>query len=863
MATYRRFRVQRKYINGKPTDETRLGEQIDSTDYTSLEECKRGSGCTNLEYRWVDVQNEYICEGFNKYKKQRREQRCVGTNEWVAIYPYEYQKGEIIEMDSVDCGYGPSVERHIYGTTDGHGSINISPSKEYYSSTDVVTITALPSTDYMFSCYNYGSTSEYGQISTNSTLMLTMTHDWYVSAEFSYSLSEYYLYTLINGEGSIMVAPSKNKYSRQEHVNILAFPSANYMFENYEYGSTPAYGSTILRANLDLTMSNDWYVKANFAHGTASSESLYYSYYTGSEAWYNWGKSTLSKTDNNGSLASIIIDYGGVVQSISDKAFYSHSYLTKIILPNVSYIGNSAFSLSQKSKLETAIIPNVEYIGVSAFAYNSKLSQIDIPLCKYIGSWAFRNTGLSYGINVPLCSYIGNHAFYGCSSLEQFDGKILSVVEYNAFYGCSNLTSLNIPLCTYINDSAFANCVKLTSINLPVCSVIGASAFYGCSNLRKIDIPMVSGISYYTFENCINLKSIDLPNCSYIGNNAFYGCSKLTYVNLPNCSHIFDWTFFGCSELTSVNLQNCSYIDNNAFANCVKLPSINLPVCSVIGEEAFFGCSNLQDVYLGSSKVVQMGSGNSCAFKYCNDNLKIHIPNNLCEYYKKTYKSALVYFSGAIDKYLSELFVCDLPSVIINSLYYSFSNGSYSWYSFDSNVWWRESDYHGATEIIDYGNVIYRTTTNSIGSSTTNINNLKYISLNGAVAIGSHTFKRATNLERVSFPNVTGIGHMAFAYCYSLRSIVLPKLEQMGQNVFSSCGLLSYVSLGNLSGLNTGVFKDCPNLTNITLTGSSVCSIHSNAIPNPNENLSINVPSSLLDDYKIVWSSLSERIFPL
>ena len=796
MATYRRFRVQRKYINGKPTDETRLGEQIDSTDYTSLEECKRGSGCTNLEYRWVDVQNEYICEGFNKYKKQRREQRCVGTDEWVAIYPYEYQKGEIIERDSVDCGYGPSVERHIYGTTDGHGSINISPSKEYYSSTDVVTITALPSTDYMFSCYNYGSTSEYGKISTNSTLMLTMTHDWYVSAEFSYSLSLYYLYTLINGEGSIMVAPSKNEYSRQEHVNILAFPSSNYMFENYEYGSTPAYGSTILRANLDLTMSNDWYVKANFAHGTASSESLYYSYYTGSESWYNWGKSTLSKTDNNGSLASIIIDYGGVVRSIADNAFYSHSYLTKIILPNVSYIGNSAFSLSNKSKLETAIIPNVEYIGLSAFAYNFKLSQIDIPLCKYIGNGAFRNTGLSYGIN------------------------------------------------------------------LPVCSVISGYAFYGCSNLRKIDTPMVSHVGYYAFVNCESLKSIDLPNCSYIGNNAFYGCSELTYVNLPNCSVIYEWTFDGCSKLTSVNLQNCSYIDNNAFGRCVKLSSINLPVCSFIGEDAFLRCENLQDVYLGSSKVVQIGSNSNCAFKYCNDNLKIHIPNNLCEYYKERYKSSSVIFSS-MNKYLSELFVCDLPSVIINSLYYSFSNGSYSWYSFESNVWWRESDYRGATEIIDYGNVIYRTDTNSIGSSTTNINNLKYISLNGAVAIGSHTFKRATNLERVSFPNVTGVGHMAFAYCYSLRSIVLPKLEQMGQNVFSSCGLLSYVSLGNLSKLNTGVFIDCPNLTNITLTGSSVCRIHSNAIPNPNDNLSINVPSSLLDDYKIAWSSLSERIFPL
>ena len=862
MATYRRFRVQRKYINGKPTDETRLGEQIDSTDYTSLEECNRGSGCTNLEYRWVDVQNEYICEGFNKYKKQRREQRCVGTDEWVAIYPYEYQKGEIIENDSVDCGYGPSVEYHIYGTTDGYGSINISPSKEYYNSTDVVTITALPSTDYMFSCYNYGSTSEYGKISTNSTLILTMTHDWYVSAVFSYSLSLYYLYTLINGEGSIMVTPSKHEYSRKENVNILAFPSENYMFEYYEYGSTPAYGSTRLRADLDLKMSNNWYVKANFVRGTASSESLYYSYYTGSEAWYIWGKSTLSKIDNNGSLASIIIDYGGVVQSISDKAFYSHSYLTKIILPNVSYIGNSAFSLYIKSKLETAIIPNVEYIGLSAFAYNSKLSQIDIPLCKYIGSWAFIHTGLSYGINVPLCSYIGANAFYGCSSLEQFDGKILSVVKYNAFRDCSNLTSLNIPLCTYIDDSAFYNCVKLPSINLPVCSVIGAYAFYGCSNLRKIDLPMVSYVSDSAFVNCIRLKSIDLPNCSSIGPDAFSNCSELTYVNLPNCSYIYRGAFYKCSALTSVNLPNCSYIDDDVFRLCDNLLSIDLPVCSVIRPDAFFRCNNLHDVYLGSSKVVQIGSNSNYAFIYCNDNLKIHIPNNLCEYYKKIYKSALVSFSS-IDKYLSELFVCDLPSVIINSLYYSFSNGSYSWYSFDSNVWWRESDYHGATEIIDYSNVIYRTDTNSIGPSTTDMTNLKYISLNGAVVIGSHTFKRATNLERVSFPNVTGVGHMAFTSCYSLRSIVLPKLERIGGNVFSDCRLLSYVSLGNLSGLYSEVFRDCPNLTNITLTGSSVCMISSNVIPNPNENLSINVPASLLDDYKIVWSSLSGRIFPL
>lgn len=137
MATYRRFRVQRKYINGKPTDETRLGEQIDSTDYPSLEECERGSGCTNLEYRWVDVQNEYICEGFKKYTKQRREQRCVGTNEWVAIYPYEYQKGELIEERSEDCGFSCELDLRFYNwATKKYSSTYVSWSKETISKSD-------------------------------------------------------------------------------------------------------------------------------------------------------------------------------------------------------------------------------------------------------------------------------------------------------------------------------------------------------------------------------------------------------------------------------------------------------------------------------------------------------------------------------------------------------------------------------------------------------------------------------------------------------------------------------------------------------------------------------------------------------
>ena len=610
MAIFRRFRVQQKYVNGQPTEEYRLGVEVDGTNYHSLEACERGSECTELEYRWVDMESadDYICDGTNKYKKQKKQQKCVNEETWTDVYPYEYQKGELIEHDSVDCGY-VSGEYHIYGATDGHGSINISPSKEYYSSTDIVTITALPSTDYMFSCYNYGSTSEYGQISTNSTLMLTMTHDWYVSAVFSYSLSLYYLYTLINGEGSIMVTPSKHEYSRQENVNILAFPSANYMFEYYEYGSTPAYGSTRLRADLDLTMSNNWYVKANFIYGTASSGSLYYCYSTGSESWYDWSKSTLSKNDNIGWKASVIIDYGGAVQTIPSSAFYSQSDLTKIVFPNCTYINVSAFEKCRV--LSSIVLPNCSYVGYAAFGFCSSLSYINLPNCSYVSDYAFIGCRALLSVNLPNCSYVGSRAFRDCLSLLHIDLPNCSYVGSYAFEYCLSLSYIDLPNCSYIDNQAFKSCYSLSYINLPNCLYISTSAFSQCSKLIYVNLPLCTYVGENAFWDCILLPSIDLPNCSYVGSYAFGFCSVLSSVDLPLCTHVDGYAFEYCLSLSYIDLPNCSYVGNNAFGNCKLLSSIDLPNCSYIGNYGFISCRNLSLVHL--PKITYIGSS---AFNY-------------------------------------------------------------------------------------------------------------------------------------------------------------------------------------------------------------------------------------------------------
>ena len=443
MAIYRRFKVQQKYVNGQPTEEYRLGVEVDGTNYHSLEACQSGSECTELEYRWVDMESadDYICDGTNKYKKQKKQQKCVNEETWTDVYPYEYQKGDLIEQNSVDCGYEPSVGYHIYGATDGHGSINISPSKEYYSSTDIVTITALPSTNYMFSCYNYGRNLNYGSVTYNSVLSLTMSHNWYVSAVFR--------------------------------------------------SAAPSVGS------------------------------LYYSYYNGTESWYEWSKSTLTKNDKGGSRASIIIDYSGVIQTIPSSAFSSQSYLISISLPNCSYIGDAAFYSCHK--LQSVSLPLCEYLGDGAFEYCWSLQLIDLPVCLSTGRDTFHDCYTLVSANLPNCTFLGPSAFDNCRAL----------------------LSISLPLCEYINGDALKGCELLSSIDLPKCSKVDGFAFVNCFALQSISLPSCISIDSFAFEYCTSLESIHLPLCTYVNNYAFNQCSNLRIVHLPKVMRFGGSVFSG------------------------------------------------------------------------------------------------------------------------------------------------------------------------------------------------------------------------------------------------------------------------------------------------------------------------------
>ena len=71
------------------------------------------SGCCQTHedvYRWITIIGEYLCEGKDKYEKQKYQVSHDGGIVWEDVTPIQYQKGQLIESDSTDCGYAPQPQ---------------------------------------------------------------------------------------------------------------------------------------------------------------------------------------------------------------------------------------------------------------------------------------------------------------------------------------------------------------------------------------------------------------------------------------------------------------------------------------------------------------------------------------------------------------------------------------------------------------------------------------------------------------------------------------------------------------------------------------------------------------------------------
>ena len=690
MAIYRRFKVQQKYVNGQPTEEYRLGVEVDSTDYNSLEECNRGSECTELEYRWVDVESvdDYICDGTNKYKKQMKQQNCVTEEAWTNVYPYEYQKGDLIEQNSVDCGYEPSVEYYrIFSSIQGNGSIGYIESQ--YFIMEEASITAYPSVGYSFIKWLYGSNTNYGNTTTNSVLTLHMYQDWYIKAVFA-EPDYFKVYTYGDGNGKINVIPSKESYLSTDVVILTAEPKNGYYLSYYQYGSTIAFGSTATTNTLILSTTHDLYISAAFStEGVAPRKNgLYYLYQDGTESWYDWTSNTLSEADNNGSSASIIIDYDNVITTMPSYAFkhaLSYKKLVSISFNNLTSPGDHAFIF--RSDLRVVNMENIESIPMSMFMNCDNLETVNMPKLKYTDRHAFAECSKLYSINMSNIVSLGSFTFDGCYALTEAYLPNLTQMSQGAFLACKRLSQVYMPKITTIAMQAFELCplssfdftkisvisgngfchTSLKSVYAPILTSLGSCAFQVCYQLESVDLPQVSSLNGHIFNACVNLRTINIPKLTYIGSEVF-ACCGLKSVYFPNVSYLGSDAFVQCEDLLSVRLPKITEIYNNTFRNCYKLEYISAPLVSYIGSWAFWSCSqlktvsfpvvetiwysafadcsNLTTVYF--DKITSVISTSRSIFYGCTKLKSIYIPSSLVDAFKADsgWKSLATKFVG-------------------------------------------------------------------------------------------------------------------------------------------------------------------------------------------------------------------------
>lgn len=106
-----RFQPKGDYVSNSTfiTYIANLTQQIASLQEV-IEECCTGQ--TETLYRWITLTgpNDYICSGTSKYTKEQKQQSTDNGSTWQNVSPAEYRMGILIETDSPDCGYEPVIE---------------------------------------------------------------------------------------------------------------------------------------------------------------------------------------------------------------------------------------------------------------------------------------------------------------------------------------------------------------------------------------------------------------------------------------------------------------------------------------------------------------------------------------------------------------------------------------------------------------------------------------------------------------------------------------------------------------------------------------------------------------------------------
>ena len=446
-----------------------------------LEEYKKGElyeahssdcGSGNFQYRWVLINNSYICDGKDRYTREVYQYSEDGTV-WYNVFPTQYRKGTLVERNSPFCDNSGNGQ-YTSGDTDPSDCPDgyIWNGTECECNGEVIDGICHPCPTN----YTYNKTTHececIGVIDNDGNCKNCPQNSiWNEELQICECKAGY------KWSGGICVYVDPLKIVKCENSDgILRQSDVNY------------YQSMDNWAVLSYTVGDCIYrIDNNAFNGQQIMTSI-----TISDSVHELGSMVFSNCKNIPSIS-----FPSNITSWGNTVFNGCSKLENVIfygaIPNTipSFMFNGCISLKT---IDWLSLYNITSIGQSAFANCSSLISISLPQAlTTIGDTAFLNDYNLLNVTIPSgVTNIGQAAFNGCSGIT-----------------IATINSNNVS----IGNVAFGNCTSLTAVTVESSAVtMGNNVFDGCIKLLKITFtsPTPFAIGEHDFDNT-NDSNIFVP----------------------------------------------------------------------------------------------------------------------------------------------------------------------------------------------------------------------------------------------------------------------------------------------------------------------------------------------------------------
>lgn len=526
------------------TNTYKRGDRILGTNSTDCGYVIPSTGWTYEDWRLVET--DFICDDGNKYEKLRR----WVSNDNVNWTPTDvYKRGELIETNSGDCGYDPSVTGNCSSYIDNGDTICDGYDKYKYLR------------KYVRNCEDCDNCSA-EWIATQIYKRGDKIQEH--SLDCGYIPSDTYYEWREDGWD----CNGYDKYTR--YRKYISEDGSNWYRTNiFKIGDNPIETNSADCGYVPRIRYEYQWVESDVTRCVGTTE--YYAYKKqrrisgSSDAWQDVIP-TVYSVDGDGTMQSRVkkenSENCGYVPPVEPR----YRWVTMDI--NKNWIcGDCDDTPDEMQKIE--------------YRENDEEADVQYKNCdgsSTLTSTDYGNRDIVY-VKIGGCvTTIGVDAFKGKTNLQQvMIPSTVDTIDDNAFSGCTSLVDFSIPMSVVsINDNAFRDCIQLNKIMLPNnLTTLGSYAFSGCKNFPSINIPQnITIIPTGCFYDCDGMTDIYLPeNVRLLQSKAFGECSGLVnftcYAIEP--PSIYSDTFSGMNEqlkiyvpAASVNLYKAAW---SAYAN--------------------------------------------------------------------------------------------------------------------------------------------------------------------------------------------------------------------------------------------------------------------------------------------------------